>query len=129
MKKFECVKCGNCCRQGGDLRLLPDDVTKIARYFGVDADELKKRYEIKNIDEKLFFIPFTEHCPFLSVSNKCILHGYAKPFFCANYIPFVDSAGSPIYDVCCGIGRGREWSGEEVNLIYNKLLAKLVIRR
>ena len=129
MMKFECVRCGNCCRQGGDLRLLPEDVEKIADYFGVEVDEIKAKYDVKNIDEKLFFISFQNSCPFLTENNECKLNDGYKPFFCANYIPFVDNEGSPIYKVCAGIGHGREWSEDEVNSIYRKLIQHLVIRR
>ena len=129
MKKFECVRCGNCCRQGGDLRLLPNDVEKIARYLSVEIDEVKNRYNMSNIDEKLFFIPFENHCPFLTEENDCILHGDFKPFFCANYVPFVDNEGSPIYRVCQGIGKGREWTDEEIKSVYDKLIENLVIMR
>ena len=129
MKFFECARCGNCCRQGGDLRLLPEDVAKIAHHFGMEIDDIKARYGMTNIDEKLFFVHFESSCPFLTDDNKCTLQGDSKPFFCANYIPFVDSEGSPIYKVCHGIGKGREWSEEEISSIYNNLIEHLVIRR
>lgn len=129
MRRFECVKCGNCCRQGGDLRLLPEDVEKIARYFNTEADNIKSIYNMNNIDEKLFFISFDNCCPFLTKENECVLNGEYKPFFCENYIPFVDNEGSLIYDVCQGIGQGKEWTNEEIKEIYNKLIEHLVIRR
>ena len=66
---------------------------------------------------------------FLTAENECQLQGDAKPFFCANYIPFVDNPGSKIYDVCHGIGKGREWTAEEVEAVYDKMMARLVIER
>lgn len=129
MMRFECAKCGGCCRQGGDLRLLPEDVEKLARHFGAGIDEIKMRYGMKSIDSELFFIPYNGNCPFLAADNRCELHGDAKPFFCANYVPFLDRKGSPIYKVCRGIGHGREWSDEEIAGIYEEMLERLVIRR
>ena len=126
-KCFECAHCGNCCKQSGDLRLLPEDVEKILRHYGWTLDELNERYEFHGIEDKLYFIGIHNSCPFLTEDNLCELEGEDKPFFCANYIPFIDKEGSPIYQVCQGIGHGREWTDEEIKNVYDLMNSKLVI--
>jgi len=128
MKRFECQQCGGCCRQNGDLRLLPEDIDKIASYFGISNEDMINRYNINNIDGKLYFIDTHGCCPFLAEDNKCSIQE-AKPFFCAKYIPFVDTEGSKIYSVCEGIGKGKEWTEEEIQARYSEMLDKLVIIR
>ena len=126
MKRFACAQCGNCCRQSGDLRLLPEDVEKILAFFGMTFGQFCGQYDIRDVEKKLFFLNVRNGCPFLSGDSKCILQD-AKPFFCANYIPFIDGASSPIYSVCRGIGQGKEWTEEEIHAVYQKMLSRLVI--
>ena len=35
MKKFECVRCGNCCRWSGCVRLEASEVDAIAAFLGM----------------------------------------------------------------------------------------------
>lgn len=124
--KFKCTMCGNCCRQSGALRFLPEDIKRISAYLGISFDYFCERYNITNIQEKLYFIETTDDCLFLTKDNKCSINE-VKPWFCSNYIPFVDNPGSPIYEMCEGIGQGREWTEAEVKQHYEDMIEKFVI--
>ena len=39
MKKFECVRCGNCCRWSGCVRLEASEVDAIAAFLGMAVGE------------------------------------------------------------------------------------------
>ena len=125
--RFACARCGNCCRQSGNLRLLPEDLEKILKHYDITFEELNTRYTVTSVEDKLYFIEAHNHCPFLTEENLCELEGDDKPFFCANYIPFIDTPGSIIYRVCEGIGKGREWTEEEVKQVYDLMQSKLLI--
>lgn len=123
--RFECVQCGGCCRQSGALRLLRDDIERIADFLGFTVEAFCSEYEVEHIYGDLHFIELHDGCVFLR-DNRCTINA-AKPFFCANYIPFVDNPGSPIYEVCQGIGQGREWTDTEIKERYDAMIDRLVI--
>ena len=125
--RFECVQCGGCCRQSGALRLLEKDIDRIAEYLQLTVDEFCNKYDAKHIYKGLYYIDLHDGCVFLN-ENKCTINP-AKPFFCGNYIPFVDNAGSPIYKVCQGIGQGKEWTDNEIKERYDRMIDQLVIRK
>lgn len=124
--KFECVKCGGCCKQNGALRLLVDDIERIAEFIGLTPEEFCRQYSVNHTYKNLYFIDIYDRCCFLDKNNNCKINS-VKPFFCSNYIPYVDNPGSPIYKVCRGIGVGRDWNDEEINERYNEMIKKFVV--
>ena len=124
--KYECMECGACCRQRGALRFLPQDIERISDYKGLSFNEFCNEYNVTDIDGRLYFIETDEDCLFLD-GNKCSIEP-VKPWFCANYIPFVDGPNSPIYEVCPGIGHGKDWSDEEIKAKYEAMIEKFVIK-
>lgn len=123
--RFECQKCGNCCKLGGSIRFIKGDLHSISQHLGLSVAEFIDRYGIVGIEDKLFFME-VDVCPFLTENDLCQIEE-AKPFFCRNYIPFIDTPGSPIYAMCQGIGTGREWTEEEIRKRYDTMLEELVI--
>lgn len=125
--RFECVKCGGCCKQNGALRLLyKEDIIEISKFLNLTVEEFCKQYNVQHIYKNLCFIEIHNECYFLDKNNNCTINP-VKPFFCANYIPYIDNPGSPIYEVCRGLGLGRDWKQEEIEERYNKMIEKLVI--
>lgn len=124
--RFECVQCGGCCRQHGALRLLTEDIERMAEYLGLSADEFRERYGVQHIYKDLHYIELHDGCIFLTADDRCSINP-AKPFFCENYIPYVDRPGTAIYQVCQGIGKGREWTEYEIQKRYDRMIEKLVI--
>ena len=44
MEDFACVRCGNCCRWPGAVKLAPDEVDAIAGYLAVPVEECLERH-------------------------------------------------------------------------------------
>ena len=124
--QFECVQCGNCCRQRGALRFLRSDVERISDYLGLTFEEFCDRYDVTTLQNELYFIETSGDCIFLDDENRCSVHE-VKPFFCSNYIPFVDNPGTPIYGLCQGIGQGKNWTKGEIKKRYDAMLDKFII--
>ena len=124
--RFECVRCGECCRQSGALRLLAEDIEDIAELLGLSAADFIEQYNVQHTYRNLYYIEIHDGCLWLNEDNTCAVEA-AKPFFCRNYIPFVDNPGSPIYAVCRGIGKGKEWTEEEIQKRYDAMTDKLVV--
>ena len=126
--RFECVQCGGCCRQSGALRMLKEDIERIADHLALDPADFCEQYEVKHTYGDLYYIEIHDDCLWLAEGNTCAVNE-AKPFFCRNYIPYIDNPGSPIYEVCQGIGQGREWTEEEIRERYDLMLEKLVVKK
>lgn len=124
--RFECQHCGNCCRHNGALRFTKQDWENLQRYLNVSDEELRNKYDVDDVDGKLFFINVKGYCPFLDSNNLCTIQE-VKPLFCKLYIPFIDNEDSWIFKNCKGIGLGKEYTKEEVNDISSKLIKELVI--
>lgn len=123
--KFECVHCGECCKQKGAFRFLKSDIERISSYLGLTFNGFCDKYKITNIQNQLYFMENFD-CIFLDKNNKCIINE-VKPFFCKNYIPFIDNLNSPIYKICQGLGHGKDWTDEEIKERYNTMINNLVI--
>lgn len=88
--EFNCIKCGNCCRNRHDILLQPYDLYRIAKHLKVKIpDVIKKNCEVYiGADSKLPLIrllpkPYNNVCPFLR-KGICSVH-QAKPVVCAMF--------------------------------------------
>lgn len=124
--KFECVKCGGCCKQSGALRFLRSDILRLSDFFNVSFENFCSMYKVEHVYGRLYFVEIHDGCVFLNSDNTCAINS-VKPFFCSNYIPFVDNEDSPIYEICKGIGKGKDWSEKEIKERYDKMLKNLVV--
>lgn len=46
VKRFECLRCGNCCRGESTVSLSWDEIEKISRYLGLKREELQEKFLI-----------------------------------------------------------------------------------
>lgn len=44
---FQCRRCGGCCKQRGDILLMPMDIPKISHFLGIDPQEFLDKYTTK----------------------------------------------------------------------------------
>lgn len=86
--EFNCIKCGNCCRNRHDILLQPHDLYRIAKHLKMSVPEVIKKYCEVYIgpDSKMPLIrllpkPYNNVCPFLR-KGICSVH-QAKPVVCA----------------------------------------------
>lgn len=43
---FQCLRCGNCCRHPGDVRLEEDEIETIAANLGLDVHVFTERFTV-----------------------------------------------------------------------------------
>lgn len=105
--EFKCKRCGDCCRNRGDITLFPQDIPRIAKFLGMKSgDEFLKEYANKLCpsDRPSFYRYVIKDkgdsactCIFLDENQKCRIHE-VKPPACFMY-PFVP-IGSELYGEC-----------------------------
>lgn len=86
---FECTKCGDCCRNLSDERmviLFPDENKVLADGLGIEVEEFKEYTEEVRIFEELGITAerlksIDENCVFLTHNNLCKIHSF-KPYQC-----------------------------------------------
>ena len=50
--RWECRRCGACCRWPGDVRLVPGEAARLAAYLGMTEREFVDRYTRLTADRK-----------------------------------------------------------------------------
>ena len=111
--RFECQPaCTRCCEQQGFVYLTEDDLTRIARFLGLDAREFERRYVYRTRNLRRLRVPRHQQCSFLR-EGGCSIHE-VKPVQCRLF-PFwpelVDGKESKrewkkTAQWCPGIGKG-----------------------
>lgn len=109
---FECMPdCGACCTNHGDyayIYLEGDDLTRLAGFLGLAADEFSARYTAED-EGQLVLRMDRPDCPFLD-GRRCSVYP-ARPTQCRTF-PFWEenllSAENwrAVAEFCPGIGRG-----------------------
>lgn len=74
-RNFKCLRCGNCCRWSGYVRLSTNEVEQIAAFLKVDVQDFTDQYCILTDDRRglslcedkttgacIFFIEDPSHC-------------------------------------------------------------------
>jgi len=83
--KYVCMRCGNCCRWEGYVRLTSEDIDRIAEYLGVSREAFVREYTRMTSDRR--GLSLTEKpngdCIFLE-GNTCIVHA-VKPKQCTGF--------------------------------------------
>jgi Fe-S-cluster containining protein len=117
--KFECQRCGDCCRAHGVVWVKPEEVAKIAYYLGMGYSEFRNKY-LRDVDgrltigetdngECLLFDPKTDSCSIYPV----------RPDQCSSYPFWPRCLANPEVwskrrEKCPGIDEGRLWTYEEI---------------
>lgn len=119
---FQCMGCGRCCCDHGEytvVYLVGDDAVHMSRILEISELEfLASRCIVEDGAVQLRIDGDT--CPFL-VSGKCSIYK-ARPMQCRAW-PFwrsnlrVEIWEKEVLPICPGIGRGRLYNQEEIDLL------------
>lgn len=84
LNKFTCKLCGNCCKGGGFVKILNEDIVNIAKFLNTTENEFLKKYTRTGIFGDIYLIDKpNKECIFLD-KNKCSINE-AKPLQCRNF--------------------------------------------
>jgi len=84
--RYECQRCGNCCRWPGAVRLKADEIGKIAHFLGLTEADFVERHTDLMPDRTALTLKSRPDgsCSFLEGVNHCALQP-VKPFQCAGF--------------------------------------------
>ncbi len=84
--RYECTRCGTCCRWPGYVRVTADEVDTIAAFLGLDVYEFLDRYTTLTPDRQGLTLVEREDgpCVFLTEDNLCRINP-VKPTQCRNF--------------------------------------------
>lgn len=87
-ENFICLKCGECCRWEGYVRLTEDETSKIAEYMGMDLEGFTRKFTRLTSDRRSLSLIEKEEdgsCIFLAPdSNYCMIND-VKPQQCSDF--------------------------------------------
>ena len=117
--RFECRRCGRCCRgPGGYVWLSPEETAAIADALGMTLSAFGKRYLRNTLSGPALVDSASGDCPLLGDDGRCRVYG-ARPRQCRTWpwwkqnlrarADWDDEAKR-----CPGMNRGRLWSAEEI---------------
>lgn len=121
--RFECTRCGACCRTHGEyayVYLDDAEVDRIADHLGLTPDELVRRH-CRQHDGWTYLAIEEPACPFLGADSRCTIYP-VRPKQCATW-PFWrenlerETWEGPVRSICPGIGTGRLYDPDEIDRI------------
>ncbi len=121
--RFECTRCGNCCRTQGDhayVYVMPPEVTVLADRLGLSEGDFTDLYCVE--DEGWLVLRMDlPHCPFLTGENACEVHS-ARPRQCRTWPFWEENLSSELAWkaaalICPGIGTGPRVEWQEIREI------------
>ncbi len=122
--RFDCTRCGNCCRRPGQIALDDHEVRQIADYLELTPYELSMTYglELDGDGGWLMEVEDGEACVFL-VDDRCSVQP-VKPVQCRTYpfwheIVLEPGAWEEEAERCPGIGLGRSYTAAEIEGMLN----------
>lgn len=84
-EKFNCLDCGNCCRNYSP-RFKTPDIKRIAKVLKVKEGELIEKY--LRLDDEGDYVTSVSPCPFLEKENRCSIYE-DRPSDCRRF-PYTD---------------------------------------
>ncbi|GEM_PF-668204 len=101
-RRFTCLGCGHCCQGDGHVWLDPEDIRRLAAFFGLDEAQFIEEYA--TLDDAGYRVlkdqrDAAKSCIFLDAGLRCRAHE-AKPRQCRDF-PYSWRAPE-IADFCAG---------------------------
>ena len=116
--KFECTKCGDCCKRHGDhgyVYVNRLEIAAMAARLNLSHEEFEGRYV--RLSEGMRYLKWKENACILVQDGRCTVDK-AKPGQCRTF-PFWEENLTPTAwrgaaRYCEGIGRGKAWTPGEI---------------
>jgi len=108
-----CRRCGNCCRNRGQIRFRKDELQGVADHLHVEYKRLKDRLRATPMGDGTFTV--AQPCMFLR-DNLCAIYT-TRPWTCRVY---------PANDLLTSMGQSKPFDGCP---IADELLAEVVVKR
>ena len=110
MVRFECTRCGACCRRAGLVSISERELGLLARHLRLTPSTLRRRYGIDREDDGSYALEVEEGgaCPFLA-NDMCSVDP-VKPEQCRTFPFWPELIEDPaeMRRACEGVGRGDE---------------------
>ncbi len=123
-EKFQCQRCGGCCKGESTVSLSQEEIERIARYLGLSGENFLEKYAVRKDINRIEMKVFQGYCIFFDQHQKiCLIHS-VKPEKCKEW-PFVYAFFQDrenfeiIKNSCPGL---KNFSFE--NIFLNKILTK-----
>lgn len=124
--RFECTRCGDCCRgEPGFVWLTLDEAHAVAVAVGMRFDEFKDRC-LRRVGSRLSLLEKSDgDCIFWKADSGCIVYE-ARPRQCGTF-PFWGEflrsrrAWERVAACCGGVGRGRLHAGESIRRLTGQI--------
>lgn len=82
---YVCQRCTACCRWPGDVRLEPEEITRIAGFLGIREEQFVERYtRLRSNRQGLSLIERSDHSCIMLKDGGCRIHE-VKPVQCAGF--------------------------------------------
>ena len=120
--RFDCTRCGACCKRPGLVYLAPDEPARLAAFLGMRRSEFERRYVLRlpNGRQVIEVKEGSAGCPLL-IGDLCSVES-VKPGQCRAYPFWPELVGDRAAwrserSECEGIGRGPVWRREDVEAL------------
>jgi Fe-S-cluster containining protein len=122
--RFECTRCGNCCRNHGEyayVSLTEVELGEIPAFLGISRDEFLERYCVKEPGFHPTLRMDEPACPFLKADQTCAIYP-VRPKQCRTWPFWTENLAraaweGPVKECCPGIGKGELRAADEVDRI------------
>ena len=125
--RFECTRCGACCRTHGEyshLYMEDVEIEAMAKHLGLSEAEFRTTYCTEE-DGWTVLRPGHEVCPFLGEENRCRVYP-VRPMQCRTWPFWEDNLKTPdawkegVERICPGAGQGQHYPADEVERIARR---------
>lgn len=116
--RFECTRCGNCCRGPGYVWVDETEVATLAKHFGMEATDFEKVYTRKVGRSRSLREQANDDCIFYDREQGCLVYE-VRPRQCQTW-PFWEQNlesqrdWKDVQSRCPGSGHGTLFTVEEI---------------
>ncbi len=126
--RFECARCGRCCRgEPGAVFLLPDEEAALGAFFGLSPGEFRARYETSRWRYPSLRERAGGECVMLGADGGCLVYDL-RPLMCRTWPFWPEALDSPgawerAARRCPGMDAGRLRPADEIARALERHLA------
>ncbi len=121
--RFECLQCGNCCRQpGGIVEVSEEEISEMSHALRIESYSFKQQFCRPDTNQWQLKAHDDGACIFLK-DNRCILYD-SRPLQCRTFPFWPENLKShyrwkQLKQLCPGIDKGRIVDVQEIQVLKN----------